>query len=128
MREKTEEYERERKMDKGDKRQGAVGFATVRANTQEEFRAKLEALLGELDGFEIASISANVTVHKADASTEDTGRLIQALDRWQEQEKVQDLGIPDSKTECNRIPVHGAERKSQDAARGQDTTRTQDEP
>lgn len=127
-RKNTEEYERERKMDKGDKRQGAVGFATVRANTQEEFRAKLDALLGELDGFEIASISANVTVHKADASKEDTDRLIQALDRWQEQEKVQDLGIPDSKTECNRIPVHGAERKSQDAARGQDTTRTQDEP
>ena len=115
-------------MERTNMTQGAVGFATVRANTQEEFRAKLDALLGELNGFEVASINATVTVHKANASKEDICHLTQAFDRWQEQEKAQSPEIPCSKTERNRKPVHEAERKSQDAARGQDKTRTQDEP
>ena len=78
---------------------GAAGMAMVKARTQKELREKLDALLGELEGFEISTIHATVLVNKDGATKEDIGFLHRVLDKWQEQEKTHSPEIVDSKTE-----------------------------
>ncbi len=75
---------------------GAAGMAMINARTQKELREKLDALLGELEGFEI---HATVILHKDGATKEDNDRLTRVLDKWQEQEKTHSPEIADSKTE-----------------------------
>lgn len=75
---------------------GAAGMAMINARTQKELREKLDALLGELEGFEI---HATVILHKDGATKEDNDRLTRVLDKWQEQEKRHSPEIADSKTE-----------------------------
>lgn len=74
---------------------GAAGMAMINARTQKELREKLDALLGELEGFEI---HATVVLHKDGATKEDNDRLTRVLDKWQEQEKTHSPEIADSKT------------------------------
>lgn len=78
---------------------GAVGMAMVKARTQKELREKLDALLGELEGFEISTIHATVLVNKDGATKEDIDFLHRVFDKWQEQEKTHTLGSAGSKTE-----------------------------
>lgn len=75
---------------------GAVGMAMVKARTQKELREKLDALLGELEGFEF---HATIVVNKDGATKEDIDLLDKVLDKWQEQEKTHSPEIVDSKTE-----------------------------
>lgn len=75
---------------------GAVGMAMVKARTQKELREKLNALLGELEGFEF---HATIVVNKDGATKEDIDLLDKVLDKWQEQEKTHSPEIVDSKTE-----------------------------
>lgn len=77
---------------------GATGIAMVNARTEKELREKLEALLGELKGFKLASIRATVMVNKDNATNEDKDLIIQVLDKWQEQEKTHSPEIACSKT------------------------------
>lgn len=60
---------------------GAAAMAIIDAKTQKELREKLDALLGELEGFEI---HATVILHKDGATKEDNDRLTRVLDKWQE--------------------------------------------
>ena len=62
---------------------GAAGMATINARTQKELREKLDALLGELEGFEF---HATIVVNKDGATKEDIDLLDKVLDKWQEQE------------------------------------------
>ena len=77
---------------------GAVGMAMVKARTQKELREKLDALLGELEGFEISTIHATVLVNKDGATKEDIDFLHRVFDKWQEREKTHSSEIADSKT------------------------------
>ena len=74
---------------------GAAGMAMIKARTQKELQEKLDALLGELEGFEI---HATVVLHKDGATKEDNDCLTRVLDKWQEQEKTHSPEIADSKT------------------------------
>lgn len=78
---------------------GVAGMAMINARTQKELREKLDALLGELEGFEISTIHATVLVNKDGATKEDIDLLDKVLDKWQEQEKTHSPEIVDSKTE-----------------------------
>lgn len=73
---------------------GAAGMAMINARTQKELREKLDALLGELEGFEI---HATLVVNKNGATKEDIDLLDKVLDKWQEQEKRHTPGTADNK-------------------------------
>ena len=73
-------------------------MAMINARTQKELREKLDALLGELEGFEI---HATIVVNKDGATKEDVDLLDKVLDKWQEQEKKHSPEIADSKTGHN---------------------------
>lgn len=75
---------------------GVAGMAMINARTQKELREKIEALLGELEGFEF---HATIVVNKDGATKEDIDLLDKVLDKWQEQEKTHSPEIVDSKTE-----------------------------
>lgn len=75
---------------------GVAGMAMINARTQKELREKLDALLGELEGFEF---HATIVVNKDGATKEDIDLLDKVLDKWQEQEKTHSPEIVDSKTE-----------------------------
>ena len=74
---------------------GVAGKADINARTEKELREKLEALLGELEGFEI---HATIVLHKDGATKEDNDRLTRVLDKWQEQEKTHS-----PETACNKM-------------------------
>ena len=75
---------------------GVAGMAMINARTQKELREKIEALFGELEGFEF---HATLVVNKNGATKEDIDLLDKVLDKWQEQEKTHTLGSAGSKTE-----------------------------
>ena len=75
---------------------GVAGMAMINARTQKELREKIEASLGELEGFEF---HATIVVNKDGATKEDIDLLDKVLDKWQEQEKTHSPEIVDSKTE-----------------------------